>query len=136
VERVLRSGKVNQWTGSEVTSFEKEYADFVGVKYAVALANGSVALELALKTLGIGVGDEVIVTCYTFIASAGAVVMRGAVPVMADIDPDSLNISADTVRAVISPRTRAIIAVHLAGMPCDVQFRQTNQLRIIVFRSF
>jgi len=120
VERVLRSGKINQWTGSEVTSFEKEYADFVGVKYAVALANGSVALELALKALGIGAGDEVIVTCYTFIASAGAVVMRGAVPVMADIDPDTLNISADTVRAVISSRTRAIIAVHLAGMPCDM----------------
>ena len=120
VERVLRSGKVNQWTGSEVTSFEKEYADFVGVKYAVALANGSVALELALEALGIGAGDEVIVTCYTFIASAGAVVMRGAVPVMADIDPDTLNISADTARAVISSRTRAIIAVHLGGMPCDM----------------
>ena len=120
VEKVLRSGDVNQWTGTEVKAFEKEYADFVGVKYAVALANGSVALELALETLGIGVGDEVIVTCYTFIASASAVVMRGAVPVMADIDPDSLNISADTVRAVISPRTRAIIAVHLAGMPCDM----------------
>jgi len=120
VERVLRSGKVNQWTGSEVTSFEEECADFVGVKYAVALTNGSVALELALETLGIGIGDEVIVTCYTFISSASAVVMRGAVPVMADIDPDTLNISADTVRAVISPRTRAIIAVHLAGMPCDM----------------
>ena len=120
VERVLRSGKVNQWTGSEVTNFEKEYADFVGVKYAVALANGSVALELALEALGIGAGDEVIVTCYTFIASAGAVVMRGAVPVMADIDPHSLNISADTVSSVISSRTRAIIAVHLAGMPCDM----------------
>ena len=120
VERVLRSGEVNQWTGSEVTSFEKEYADYVGVKYGVALANGSVALELALEALGIGVGDEVIVTCYTFIASASAVVMRGAVPVMADIDPDTLNISADTVRDVISPRTRAINAVHLAGMPCDM----------------
>ncbi|MBE9530865.1 MAG: DegT/DnrJ/EryC1/StrS aminotransferase family protein [Proteobacteria bacterium] len=120
VEQVLRSGKVNQWTGSEVTSFEKECADFVGVKYAVALTNGSVALELALEALGIGVGDEVIVTCYTFIASASAVVMRAAVPVMADIDPGSLNISADTVRAVISSRTRAIIAVHLAGMPCDM----------------
>jgi len=120
VERVLRSGKINQWTGSEVTSFEEECADFVGVKYAVALTNGSVALELALEALGIGVGDEVIVTCYTFIASASAVVMRGAVPVMADIDPGSLNISADTVCAVISSRTRAIIAVHLAGMPCDM----------------
>jgi len=120
VEKVLRSGKVNQWTGSEVTDFEKECVDFVGVKYAVALANGSVALELALEALGIGAGDEVIVTCYTFIASAGAVAMRGAVPIMADIDPDTLNISADTVRAVISPRTRAIIAVHLAGMPCDM----------------
>jgi len=120
VERVLRSGEVNHWTGSEVTSFEKECADFVGVKYAVAFANGSVALELALEALGIGIGDEVIVTCYAFIASASAVVMRGAVPVMADIDPDTLNISADTVRAVISPRTRAIIAVHLVGMPCDM----------------
>ena len=120
MERVLRSGNVNQWTGSEVTSFEKEYADYVGVKYAVALANGSVALELALKALGIGVGDEVIVTCYTFIASASAIVMCGATPVMADIDPDSLNISADTVSSVISPRTRAIITVHLAGMPCDM----------------
>ena len=121
VERVLRSGNVNQWTGSEVMRFEKECADFVGVKYAVALTNGSVALELALKTLGIGAGDEVIVTCYTFIASASAVVMRGAIPVMADINPDTLNISADTVRAVISPRTRAIIVVHLAGMPCDME---------------
>ena len=120
VEKVLRSGEVNQWTRSEVTSFEKKYADFVGVKYAVALANGSVALELALEALGIGAGDEVIVTCYTFIASVSAVVMRGAVPVMADIDPDSLNISADTVSSVISPRTRAINAVHLAGMPCDM----------------
>ena len=120
VNRVLRSGNVNQWTGSEVASFEKEYADYVGVKYAVALANGSVALELALEALGIGVGDEVIVTCYTFIASVSAVVMRGATPVMADIDPDSVNISADTVSSVISPRTRAIIAVHLAGMPCDM----------------
>lgn len=120
VEKVLRSGDVNQWTGSEVKAFEKEYADYVGVKYAVAVANGSVALELALEALGIGAGDEVIVTCYTFIASASAVVMRGAVPVMADIDPDTLNISADTVSSVITPRTRAIIAVHLAGMPCDM----------------
>lgn len=120
VTRVLESGKVNYWTGDEGQQFEAEFASAAGCKYAVALANGTVALELALQVLDIGPGDEVIVTSRTFIASASCVVMRGATPVMADVDPVSQNITAETIRAVLTPRTRAIIAVHLAGWPCDM----------------
>jgi dTDP-4-amino-4,6-dideoxygalactose transaminase len=117
---VLESGKVNYWTGDEGRHFESEFAAFTDCKHAIALANGTVALELALCALGIGPGDEVVVASRTFIASASCAVMRGANPVMADIDPDSQNITADTVRAVLTPRSRAIIAVHLAGWPCDM----------------
>lgn len=117
---VLRSGKVNYWTGEEGQQFEKEFARSVGCEYAVALSNGTVALELALYVLGIGPGDEVVVTSRTFIASASCVVLRGAKPVVADVDPVSQNITAETVRAVLTPRTKAIIAVHLAGWPCDM----------------
>ena len=120
VRAVLQSGKVNYWTGEECRHFEKEFAEHCQTSYAIALANGTVALELALYALGIGTGDEVIVTPRTFIASASAAVMRGARPVFADIDPVSQNISADTIRAVLTPRTKAIIAVHLAGWPCDM----------------
>ncbi len=116
----LRSGKVNYWTGDEGRQFEAEYAASIGCKHAIAVANGTVALELGLYALGIGPGDEVIVASRTFIASASCVVMRGATPVMADVDRDSQNITADTVRAAITPRTKAIIAVHLAGWPCDM----------------
>ena len=118
--RVLSSGKVNYWTGDEGRKFEAEFASFAGCKYAIALANGTVALELALEALGIGAGDEVIVTSRTFIASASCAVMRGATPVMADVDPESQNITAETIRAVLTSRSRAIIAVHLAGWPCDM----------------
>lgn len=120
VARVLRSGKVNYWTGNIARRFENEFAARSGTRYAIALANGTVALELALYALGIGPGDEVITTCRTFIASASAVVMRGAEPVLADVDPGSQNITAETVSRVISPRTRAIIVVHLAGWPCEM----------------
>ncbi|HTF61591.1 MAG TPA: DegT/DnrJ/EryC1/StrS aminotransferase family protein [Edaphobacter sp.] len=120
VRQVLRSGKVNYWTGNEGRQFEAEFATLTGNKYAIALANGTVALELALYAVGIGPGDEVVVASRTFIASASCAVMRGAIPVMADVDPDSQNITADTVRVALSPRTRAIIAVHLAGWPCDM----------------
>ena len=112
----LRSGKVNYWTGEEGRRFEEEFAAFTGSKHAIALANGTVALELALYALGIGPGDEVVVTSRSFIASASCVVMRGATPVMADVDPNSQNITADTISAALTPRTRAIIAVHLAGL--------------------
>ena len=117
---VLRSGKVNYWTGDEGRQFESEFAAFTACDHAIALANGTVALELALYALGIGPGDEVVVPSRTFIASASCVVARGATPVIADVDPDSQNLTAETIRDVLSPRTRAIIAVHLAGWPCDM----------------
>jgi len=120
VLNVLRSGKVNQWTGTEVEDFQKEFARFCGVKHAIALANGTVALELALRGLGIGPGSEVIVTPRTFIASASCVALSGAVPVFADVNRDSQNIEPDAIEKTITPRTRAIIAVHLAGWPCDM----------------
>ena len=117
---VLQSGKVNYWTGEECRQFEREYASYVGTKYAVAVANGTVALELALYALGIGAGDEVITTSRTYIASASCIVMRGAVPVVVDVDAVSQNISPDSIRAAVTPRTKAIVVVHLAGWPCEM----------------
>ena len=120
VTRVLQSGKVNYWTGEECRLFEKEYATAAGCNHAVALMNGTVALELALHGLDIPSGSEVITSPRTFIASASAAVARECVPVFADVDPDSGNITADTIARVITPKTKAIIAVHLAGWPCDM----------------
>jgi len=120
VREVLASGKINYWTGQEGRLFEQEYAAHVGTRYAVAVSNGTVALELALETLGIGVGDEVIVPSRTFLATASCVAMRGAIPVFADVDRESQNITAETIRSLIRPRTRAVIVVHLAGWPCDM----------------
>ena len=121
VERVLRSGRVNLWTGDEGTQFEQEFAAYCGARHGVALANGTVALELALEAAGIGPGDEVVVTPRTFIASASCVVRLGARPVFADVCPDSQNITPGTVRAALTPRTRAVVAVHHAGWPCDME---------------
>lgn len=120
VSSVLRSGKVNYWTGQEGRQFEKEFAAFVGTRHAVAVANGTVALELALHALGIGTDDDVVVTSRTFLASASCVVMRGARPVFADVDPVSQNVTAETIEAVLTPNTKAIISVHLAGWPCQM----------------
>lgn len=117
---VLASGRVNYWTGEHGRAFEREFAASVGAKHAVAVANGSVALELALHALGIGPGGEVIVPSRSFIASAGCVLMRGARPVFADVDRNSGNLTAETIRPLLSPRTRAIIAVHLGGWPCEM----------------
>jgi len=117
---VLRSGKVNYWTGQEGRLFEEEFARATGTKHAICVSNGTLALELALQGLGIGRGDEVITTSRTFIASASCVVMRGARPICVDVDPDSQNITAEAIQRAITPRTRAIIAVHLAGWPCDM----------------
>jgi len=114
------SNKVNYWTGQECRRFEEEFAAWAGTNHAIALANGTVALDLALKGLGIGPGDEVVVTPRTFLASASCIVNAGASPVFADVDPDSQNITVDTIRAVMTPRTRAVICVHLAGWPCDM----------------
>jgi dTDP-4-amino-4,6-dideoxygalactose transaminase len=120
VNRVLMSNKVNYWTGTETREFEKEFAAWCGTAHAVALANGTLALDVALKAFGVGPGDEVVVTPRTFIASISCVVNAGAVPVFADVDPDSGNISARTIAAVLTPRTRAVVCVHLAGWPCDM----------------
>lgn len=120
VEAVLRSGKVNYWTGTVSRDFEKDYAAYVGVKHAIAVGNGTLALDLAWIALGIGAGDEVVVTSRTFLASVSSIVLAGATPVFADICPDSQNITADTIRAVLTPRTKAILCVHLAGWPCDM----------------
>lgn len=118
--RVLRSGKVNYWTGEEGRQFEREFAEFTGCKHAIALSNGTVALELALRVLGVGPGDEVITTARTFIASASCAAVLGARPVAVDVDRESQNLTVDTIRQKISSRSKAIVAVHLAGWPCDM----------------
>jgi dTDP-4-amino-4,6-dideoxygalactose transaminase len=120
VKNVLLSNKVNYWTGDEGRKFETEFANFAETKYAIALANGSVALELALMALNIGAGDEVIVTSRTFLASASCIVNIGATPIFADVDKDSQNITAESIKMKISSKTKAIICVHLAGWPCDM----------------
>ena len=117
---VLRSGKVNYWTGPEGNAFEEAFAAFAGCEHAVAVANGTVALELALWAGEVGEGDEVVVTSRTFVASASAAAMRGARPVFADVDPVSQNVTAETIREALTPQTKAVIAVHLAGWPCDM----------------
>ena len=120
VKAVLLSNKVNYWTGQEGRLFEQEFAAWAGTGQAIALANGTVALDAALRAAGIGPGDEVVVTPRTFLASASCIVGAGAVPVFADVDRDSQNITAATIRAVLTERTRAVICVHLAGWPCDM----------------
>lgn len=117
---VLRSGKVNAWTGGECRAFEAEFASWCGADHAIALANGSLALSAALLALGVGRGDEVITTPRTFVATASAPVLLGARPVFADVDPDSQAITAATIEPLITPRTRAIVVVHLGGWPADM----------------
>jgi dTDP-4-amino-4,6-dideoxygalactose transaminase len=121
VTRVLESGKVNYWSGDEGRKFEREFAEYHGAKYGVAVEKGTVALELALYAFGIGEGDEVVVTPRTFLASASSIVLRGARPVFADVDRDSGNITPESVRQVVTEKTRAIMLVHLAGWPCDMR---------------
>lgn len=135
IANVLRSNQVNYWTGEEGRAFEREFAKWVGTRHAVALANGTVALDLALKGLGVGPGDEVVVTPRTFLASVSCVVTAGAVPVFADVDRDSGNITAETITAVLTPRTKAVIPVHLAGWPCDMdpimELAERHDLKVI-----
>lgn len=120
VQHVLASGRVNYWNGEEGREFEREFAAFHDMPYAVAVSNGSVALELAIRALGIGEGDDVIVTPRTFLASASSIVLCGARPIFADVDPISQNITPETARDVLTDSTRAIMTVHLAGWPCDM----------------
>ena len=117
---VLRSGKVNYWTGNQGKLFEQEFAAYHNRRYALAVANGTVALELGLAAMGISPGDEVIVPSRTFIASASSAVMRGAVPVCVDVSPDSQTLTSETIEASITPKTKAVVAVHLAGWCCDM----------------
>lgn len=120
VAQTLASNRVNYWTGDRCREFERRFAEWAGTQHAIALTNGTVALDVALKALGIGQGDEVITTSRTYLASASCIVTAGAIPVFADVDPDSQNITAETIAAVLTPRTKAIICVHLGGMPCDM----------------
>lgn len=120
VSNLLLSNKVNYWTGTEGREFEKEFAAFAGSKYAVALGNGTLALDIALKALGVGIGDEVITTPRTFLASASSIVTAGAKPVFAEVDIQSQNITAESIAAVVTKNTKAVIVVHLAGMPAEM----------------
>ena len=120
VQAVLKSGKVNYWSGNEGNQFESEFAAYTGTQYAIAVSNGTVALELALMACDIQPGDEVIVPARTFLASASAAVMRGAKPVVCDIDLNSQCLTVDTIKPWITKNTKAIICVHLAGWPCDM----------------
>ncbi len=133
--RVLSAAKVNYWTGDEGREFEKEYAVHTNRRHAIAVANGSLALELALKVLGVGPGDEVITSPRTFIASASCAVAVGARPRFADVDRESQNITAESIRAVLTPATKAIVAVHLAGWPCEMgeimALAQEREIKVI-----
>lgn len=120
VSKVILSNKVNYWTGTEGREFEKEFSAYTGSKYAIALGNGTLALDLGLKAVGVGDGDEVITTPRTFLASASSIVTAGASPVFADVDVNSQNITAESIEAVLTDKTKAVIVVHLAGMPAEM----------------
>ncbi len=132
---ILHSGKVNYWTGNQGKLFEQEFANYHGVKYSIALANGTLALELALSSFNIGNGDEVIVPSRTYIATASSVFVVGAKPIVADVDRQSGNISVETIKSVKTKKTKAIIVVHIAGWPCDMQsimsYAKKNNLIVI-----
>ena len=119
IVRVLDSGRYI--LGPEVSAFEREFADYCGCEHAIAVANGTDAITIALRAMGVGPGDEVVVPSFTFYASAEAIPPTGATPVFCDIDPDTYCVTADTVRAVLTPRTRAVIAVHLFGNVAPVE---------------
>ena len=135
VAEVLRSGKANYWCGEHGRTLEREFARLAGVSHGLAVANGSLALQAALLASGIGPGDEVVVTPRSFIASVSAVVLVGARPVFAEVDRDSGNITASSIRAVLSEHSRAIVLVHLAGWPCDMDpimaLADQHRLRVI-----
>lgn len=121
VRDVLESGKVNQWTSDKVNKFEKKFAEYLHVKHAVAVFNGTVALELCLKTLDLKENDEIIVTPRTFIASASCIAWNGITPVFVDVDINSQNITLENIKKAITQKTKAVILVHLAGWPCELE---------------
>jgi len=132
---VLTSGQVNYWTGGHGRAFEREFAAAAGTTYAVAVANGTVALELALRSLEIGPGHEVIVPAATFIATASAVVRCGATPVIADVDVHTQCLTRETIEPRVTSRTRAIIVVHLAGHPAELapvlRLAEARKIRVV-----
>jgi dTDP-4-amino-4,6-dideoxygalactose transaminase len=119
VMEVLDSGMLAQ--GPRTAAFEERFADQLGVKHAIAVSNGTCALQLALLANGIGTGDEVLTTPFTFMATINAILFAGARPIFVDIDEDSFNLNADLIEAAITPRTKAILPVHLYGQTCDMQ---------------
>ena len=119
--QVLQSGNVNYWTGDENAHFEREFAQWFGADHAIAVANGTLALDLALIAAGVGPGDEVVVTPRSYFASTSSVALAGATPVFADVDRDSQCLSVQSVEQVLTPATKAILPVHLAGWPCDME---------------
>ena len=135
--QTLNSGKVNYWTGELGRQFEVAYAKSVGKQFGIALSNGTVALELALRVLGVQSGDEVIVASRSYVASASCVLLLGATPVFADIESDSGNISAETIRPLITKKTKAIIPVHVGGWPCDMPaiMALANQYNLLVIED-
>ncbi|HPD29114.1 MAG TPA: DegT/DnrJ/EryC1/StrS family aminotransferase [Phycisphaerae bacterium] len=120
VLRALRSGKWGKLDGVEVAAFERDFARYQGARHGIAVLNGTVAIQVALMAAGIKPGDEVIVPPYTFLATATAVVTSNATPVFADIELDTFNIDPKAIEALITSRTRAIIPVHFAGLPADM----------------
>jgi dTDP-3-amino-3,4,6-trideoxy-alpha-D-glucose transaminase len=128
-ERVLASGRFI--FGPEVEGFEREAADFLGVEHAVGVANGTDALVLVLDALGVGAGDEVVCPSFTFYATAEAIARVGGTPVFADIDPSSLNLNPEEVERRLTPRTKAIMPVHLFGRPAPVDELQQFGLPVI-----
>jgi 3-amino-5-hydroxybenzoate synthase len=120
MERVLESRNWWRGTGSEVEQFEREFAEFHECRHALAVSNGTQALEIGLFCLDIGFGDEVIVPAFTFVATATAVLSVGAVPVPVDVDLNTYCLDVDAARRAVTPKTKAIVAVHLAGQPCDM----------------
>ena len=118
--KVLRSGNWGEISGEMVTTFAARFAAFQGAQYGICVPNGTMAIQLGLKALGIAAGDEVITTPYTFIATASAALLLGAKPVFVDVKPDTCNIDPDRLAAAITPRTKAIVPVHIGGQPADM----------------
>jgi len=137
VRDVLLSNKVNYWTGNECREFEKEFSTYSNTQYSVALGNGTQALDVALKALNVGDGDEVIVTSRTFIASISSIVNSGATPVFADVDLDSQNITAESIQSVITSKTKTVVCVHLAGWPCEMDeiMNLANEFNLFVIED-
>src|SRR4051812_12833906 len=127
--RVLHSGKWGKMEGTEVATFEKRFAEYHAAKHGIAVVNGTVSLRIALLAAGIEAGGEGVIPPFTFLATASAVIEANATPVFVDIDPDTFNIDPQQIEKAITPRTRAIICVHLGGMPCDMDAIMRNALR-------